>query len=109
MKRKINYKNIAICFMILLMIFGIVLVIKGNESYEEISAQAFCSKIRYTPAWVKDNQILGYGYKDLKELPEGVIFYYQTGCPACHKQIELFGEYFKELEEEGRAIDCAVN
>lgn len=70
--------------------------------------ESFCSKIRGTPAWIKDGEVVDYGYKkDWKTIPEGYIFFYHPDCIWCQRQIELWGQdYFNSLLEERRAISC---
>ena len=107
-----NYKSwrkAAICFMILFFISAIYLVVAGNKPYEELSKNITCSNIKYTPAWVKDGKILGYGYKDWKELPEGVSFYYHPSCLPCQKQIENFRDLWEDYKKKGVVIDCSQN
>jgi len=104
-----GWRKAGICFIILFLITGIYLMLKGNEPYEELSKFITCSELRGTPAWIKDGEILDYGYKEeWKEIPDGVLFYYNPECYWCKKQIDLFGEeYFNELKEKEYAINCA--
>ena len=103
-----GWKKAAICFAILFFISVIYLTLAGNKPYEELSNYAACSEIKYTPAWIKDNKLLGYGYKEnLTELPEGVLFYYKPGCYWCEKQIENFGDSWEKYKKRGLAIDCS--
>ena len=71
--------------------------------------ESLCNK--RTPAWAKDGEIIGYGYReDWNILPNGVFFYHRPNCYWCQKQIENFGEqYFTELKSNGYVIDCSNN
>ena len=70
--------------------------------------QSLCSEIKGTPAWIKENKIIDYGYREeWNEIPLGIFFFYKSDCSWCEKQISLFGEdYFELLKKENRAIEC---
>jgi len=103
-----GWRKAGICFIILFLATGVYLMMKGNEPYEELSKFVTCSEIKGTPAWIKGGEIIGYGYKEINEIPDGVTFYYHPECYWCKKQIELFGEeYFNELEKKGYTVNCA--
>lgn len=69
-----------------------------------------CNNIRGTPAWVKDNQIIGYGYTELEPqnlVDNKVVFLYNPDCIHCQRQVEYWGEdEFNDLSAKGLAIDC---
>jgi len=35
-----------------------------------------------------------------------IVFVYSSGCSACHKQIEIFGEDWDRYFQTGLTIDC---
>ena len=108
---KKNYKSWrkwAIVFMVFFLVSAISISITGNSIFTPKIESTLCNKIKGTPAWVKDGEIVDYGYKEeWKTLPDGYFFYYDSRCYPCHRQIENFGEeYFSELKEGGYVIDC---
>ena len=109
-----NYKTwrkYAIIFMFLFAISGFLLATGRDNPLNPKPENPYeiCELLKGTPAWVEDEKILGYGYKEnWNTIPEGVSFYYRSDCGWCHKQILVFGEeYFNKLTSEGRAFDCS--
>ena len=83
-----------------------------------ISPEGMCSRIRATPTWIdKDGNILGEGVQMFnttysKEVTDyfinnSVHLIYSSGCGACVKQIEIFGDEWDRYKESGLAIDCS--
>ena len=81
------------------------------------SPEGMCSRIRATPTWMdKDGNILGEGVqmfntslaKDFTNyfINDSVYLIYNSGCSACIKQIEIFGDEWERYKESGLAIDC---
>ena len=103
----------------------IVVVGNGWDFYEDwkihndyTSPEGMCSRIRATPTWIdKDGNILGEGVqmfntsmaKDFTDyfINDSVYLIYNSGCSACIKQIELFGNEWERYKESGLAIDCS--
>lgn len=38
-----------------------------------------------------------------------IIFVYSSGCSACHKQIEIFGEDWQRYIDSKLTLDCATH
>ena len=83
-----------------------------------ISPEGMCLRIRATPTWInKDGNILGEGVqmfnttysKEITDyfINDSVYLIYNSGCSACIKQIELFGDEWERYKESGLAIDCS--
>jgi len=103
----------------------IVVVGNGWDFYEDwkihndyTSPEGMCSRIRATPTWIdKNGDILGEGVqmfntsmaKDFTDyfINDSVFLIYNSGCSACIKQIELFGDEWGRYKESGLAIDCS--
>ena len=107
-------------------ILAIMLAIGGCWTYyadwkvqtDYISPEGMCSRIRATPTWMdKNGDILGEGVqmfntslsKDYTDyfINDSVYLIYNSGCSACIKQIEIFGEEWERYKESGLAIDCS--
>lgn len=103
-----SWRKWAIILGVFFLISIVSIIITGKSILSPETESTFCDKIKGTPAWIKDGEIIGYGYRgDWNVLPDGVFFYYNPRCFPCQKQIENFGEqYFLELKEGGYAIDC---
>ena len=104
----------------------IMLAISGCWAYYDywkvqsdyISPEGMCSRIRATPTWMnKNGNILGEGVqmfnttysKEITDyfINDSVYLIYNSGCSACIKQIELFGNEWGRYKESGLAIDCS--
>lgn len=44
-----------------------------------------------------------------KLIENKIIFVYSSGCSACHKQIEIFGEDWEKYIRSGLTLDCATH
>jgi len=82
----------------------------NNSDLIPPTEQELCSKIQGVPAWIQNNEIIGYGYNpnlNVSFLIDNKIFFlYSSTCPACHKQIEEFGNQWETYNLSGYATEC---
>jgi len=81
-----------------------------------------CKQITGTPTWINfENGAIQSGYIDFfaiknmsydvvnnELIPNKIHFYYATGCGWCERQIELFGDTWKDYVDSGLTHDCVV-
>ena len=82
-----------------------------------MSPEGMCSRIRATPTWIDvDGNIIGEGVQMFNEsvsekitsyfINNSIYLIYSSGCSACVKQIEIFGDDWDRYKNSGLAIDC---
>lgn len=77
---------------------------------------SICSKIEGTPAWIINDEIVGYGFTTFNDsLPSQVVdkliedemyFIYRDNCSWCQLQIEYFNESWYKYVNSGLTIRC---
>jgi len=97
----------------------IFLILEGfysanKENNNLTSLEILCNKATVTPSWFNwRGESLGSGVIVVKNntiddlISERIYFVYSLNCGWCQKQIELFGDKWKEYEESDFTRDCS--
>ncbi len=98
-----------IIVVILVILVTIPINIYIESKMDSNDFKVICSQVEGTPAWFQNGKIASYGYQDVSVndlIENNIYFLYATGCGWCAKQIELWGDDFNKLNDEGLAINC---
>ena len=119
-KEKLNQCKRATIILAILLVGSICYNYYADWKIESdyISPEGMCSRIRATPTWIdKDGNILGEGVQMFNTslaknftnyfIYDSVYLIYNSGCSACIKQIEIFGDEWERYKDSGLAIDCS--
>lgn len=115
--------RIFIALGILFFIVGGLLIfseIFGND--DSSNTNDICSQIRGTPAWMHDNEIIGYGYNfpesyakqsfnDIVNdylIPNKITFVWDAKCVHCQNQIKDFGDSWIDYQNSNLTKQCFI-